>query len=582
MKNCYNSFKNESWRKKMPKYNVTTKEEERSERLSQKGRIGEYWIKRGVVSKLLTSKLVLFVMLLNFFLTTANAAVEVELPDETSGGIIFHAWNMSFIEIIAQLPYIAEAGFNTIQTSPIGDSLFQNPYYDGEGNPTSDEIRSFVGTWWFLYQPRSFEIGNMIGTEAEFRALTEAAAEYGINIIVDALPNHTTAWWHEIDDSLRRPELFHAVPGDGTQWDRNISVWSHRADSRRSRLLGLVDFYTGNPEFQEMYMEFLGRIIDAGASGFRYDAMVHIELPYPYDDEEIASDFWPRIQQFVDERVIANGRTPFQYGEILSRWHEDYLRALPGMVVTACAYGYHIRNNVIRGVLGNWDDPHFHVQGYEGALGNRFVVWVESHDTYGNAGDSRNITDEQMRVAWAIITARYGTTPLFLVRPGEGFENDGQMFYRREDGSYGNNWGHRDFYRDKTIVEVNWFANYFIDQPEHTSDHYHIALIERGPAGETTGVVIANTGTEVSEVDFPVQMVDGEYIDQISGQTFTVENGRITGPEIEGRSVAVIYGSVPRGSTARGLEISGLAVAGIAGVCMVALVGGLVIAKKKK
>jgi len=540
-------------------------------------------IKKNMVGKLIIATLLL-VMLINILPVSrgatidANATVEVDLPYETSGGNILHAWNMSFNEIIYQLPYIAEAGFNTIQTSPIGNSIFQFPYYDGTGNPTSQEIRDYIGTWWMLYQPTKFEIGNMLGTEDEFRVLTDAAAEYGINIIVDAIPNHTTAWWHEIDDSLRRPELFHAVPGDETEWDRNISVWSHRPDSTRSRLLGLVDFYTGNPEFQELYMEFLGGIIDAGASGFRYDAMVHIELPYPYDDAEIASDFWPIIQQFVDERVIANGRTPFQYGEILHRWHEYYLRALPGMAVTACSYGYHIRNFVIRGVLGNWDDPYFHVRDSEGATGERFVVWVESHDTYGNAGVSRSITDEQMRIAWAIIAARQGTTPLFFVRPGEGFENDGQTFYRKDDGSYGNNWGHREFFRDETIAAINWFANYFIDEPEHTSDHYdQVALIERGPAGATMGVVIVNTSTETHEVDFPVQMVDGEYIDQINGQTFTVENGRITGPELEGQSVAIIFETV---STSRknALVIAG----GIIGIIIIPTVIAILMRKNNK
>lgn len=490
-------------------------------------------------------QILVFALIFQFFTLQAVANrnnPDRQLPYETRGGIIFHAWNMSFIEIKSKLPYIAEAGFNTIQTSPIGTSMFQNPYYDGDGNPTSEQTRSYVGTWWFLYQPRAFEIGNMLGTEEEFRALTTAAGEYGIRIIVDAIPNHTTAWYHELDDSIRRPELFHAVPGDGSQWDRNISIWNHRGDMTRSRLLGLVDFNTGNPEFQELYMDFLGRIIDAGASGFRYDAMVHIELPYPFDNADLASDFWPNIQSFVDERVAQNGRTPFQYGEILGRWHELYLEALPGMQVTACGYGYHVRDNIIRGALGHWDDPHFHVRGYEGAVGERFVVWVESHDTYGNAGASRNITDEQMRVAWAIITARQGTTPLFFVRPGAGFENNGQMFYLRDDGSYGNNWGHRDFFRDDVIVEINWFANYFIDQPEFTSEHYgQVAVIERGPAGATAGIVIVNTGNQIREVNFPVQMVAGEYVDQISGEVFTVLDGFITGPDLAERSVAVIY-----------------------------------------
>lgn len=173
------------------------------------------WKQQCIGSQLLIPALAIITMT-SILTLTAFAATERQeraLPYETQGGIIFHAWNMSFNEIITQLPYIAEAGFNTIQTSPIGASMFQNPYYDGDGNPTSEQTRSYVGTWWFLYQPRAFEIGNMLGTEAEFRALTAAAEEYGIRIIVDAIPNHTTAWYHELDDSIRRPELFHAVPG---------------------------------------------------------------------------------------------------------------------------------------------------------------------------------------------------------------------------------------------------------------------------------------------------------------------------------------------------------------------------------
>ena len=480
----------------------------------------------------------------------AHEALNIELPAKASGGNIFHAWNMTFESIIEELPYIAAAGFNTIQTSPIGASLFQFPYYHPPGVPTSAEVRSRVGTWWMLYQPTAFEIGNILGTEEEFRTLTAAAEEFGIGVIVDAVPNHTTSWWYEIDESLRRPEFFHSVPGDGGIWDRNISQWGDRADSRRARLLGLIDFYTGSSEFQELYKEFLGEIIDAGATGFRYDAMVHIELPAPHDAPGIASNFWPNVQQFVDNRVIENDRTPFQYGEILHRWHADYLRALPGMSVTACAYGYHLRNVIRTGNLGNWAATNFHVTGYAGATPDRFITWVESHDHYGNVGSSRDLTNNQIRVGWALMTARQGTTPLFLVRPGdsEAFENDGQMFSRNGDGTYTNNWGHSSFYRDSTIAEVNWFANRFIDYPERTSTHWYnqVALIERGPAGAKEGAVIVNAGNQTRPVNFPVQMVDGEYIDQISGQMFTVLNGTLTGPALLGQTVAVIHGTSPR------------------------------------
>ena len=474
--------------------------------------------------------------------TTQSNVDDIALPAQASGGNILHAWNMSFNEIMRQLPYIAEAGFNTIQTSPIGESLYRFPYYDQWGNPTTATERSRVGTWWMLYQPTAFRIGNMLGTEAEFRALTAAAAEYGIGIIVDAVPNHTTSWWNEISEELRRPELFHSVPGDGSEWDRNISNWGNRAESRRARLLGLVDFYTGNPEFQELYKDFLGDIIDAGAIGFRYDAMVHIELPEPWDAPDIASDFWPNIQQFVDQRVEENGGIPFQYGEILDRWHADYIAALPGMAVTADQYGRTIRSILGSGNLGNdWRTSNFHING---ATADRVVTWVESHDHYGNAGESRWINDAQMRVGWAIMTARAGTTPLFLVRPGENFVNDGRVFLSNGDGTYSNVVGHSDMFRDPTVAAVNWFSNYFIGQPEYLSSHHNqVALIERGPQEATTGVTIVNVSGNTHAVDFPVRMNDGQYTCQVTGNNYTVANGRITGPAILGREVLVIYGS---------------------------------------
>ena len=480
---------------------------------------------------------------------------ESALPDRISGGNILHAWNMSFNEIRAQLPYIAEAGFGTIQTSPIGDSIFQFPAWDTHTNrPTG--LEHYVGTWWMLYQPRSFNIGNLLGTEEEFRALASEAAALGIHIIVDAIPNHTTSWWGEISPELRQPRFFHSVPGDGRHgssvdpgfrysWDSNINSWSCRERTTRQRLVGLVDFNTGYDGFQEKYFEFLGRIIDAGASGFRYDAMAHIEMPYPHDPRPIASDFWPNAQNFVDERIRATGRDrePFQYGEILHRFHADYLRALPGMVVSACGYGYHVRNSIIRGHLGNWNTNDFFVNG---GAADRFVTWVESHDTFGNEGISRGITDAQMRVGWAIQTARAETTPLFLVRPAHSFVNNGQMFSRNGDGTYRNNWGHSTFYRDETIAAVNWFANFFIDEPEHTSTHGTVALIERGHRNNTAGIVIVNAGTTPQQVNFPVQMTPGIYECQVTGLQFTVASGRITGPTIPGQSVFVIYDTAER------------------------------------
>jgi hypothetical protein len=482
------------------------------------------------------------------------------LPDTPRGGNILHAWNMSFVEIIDHLPYIAQAGFGVVQTSPIGAALIRAP---GSGG-------SF-GRWYDLYQPTHFTIGNYLGTKEEFEVLTQAAASYGIFIIVDAIPNHTTAYWSQIDPFLRdhEPSLFHSRRGDS----REHNVWAmpmdfgNRRSFVRSNLLGLWDFYTGRPEFQALYMDFLDEIITAGASGFRFDAAHHIELPN--DPPDIASDFWPNISAFVDRRVRELGRISFQYGETLGEGYRanHYLHALyehAGFMVTPYAFSRHILSSVERGTLSDgrrgWNSTHFHIHGnprdhgdsifgpaFAGAdLGGHIgfadgvVPWVESHDQYANDGMSRHLTDEQIIVGWALITARQGTSPLFFVRPGEGFRNDGNMFVPQEDGSFANAWGHQLLYRHPTVAAINWFANDYRAYPEVTSTHGTVALIERGPIGRKTGAVLANVGRNPATVNFPVRMANGTYRCQISGDAFHVADGSLTGPDIEGRSVIVL------------------------------------------
>jgi len=481
------------------------------------------------------------------------------LPETPQGGNILHAWNMSFNEITEQLPYIAEAGFGVVQTSPIGASLIR------------DDSMGTFGRWYDLYQPTHFRIGNYLGTEEEFRELTRTAAENGIFIIVDALPNHTTAYWNQIDPELRdfEPSLFHSRRGDSA--DSNVWILPMNFNDRRSfvrcNLLGLWDFNTGSEDFQALYMEFLEAKIEAGASGFRYDAMHHIELPN--DPPDIASDFWPVVSAFVDEKIRATGRIPFQYGETLGESHRanHYLHALydhANVRVTPYNFSKGILTAVSTGSLkdgrAGWNSTNFGVYGSPRSHGNsRFgpaftavdlgdfegfsdgvVPWVESHDQYGNDGMSQRLTNEQLIAGWALIAARQGTSPLFFVRPGPGFENDGNMFIPQGDGSYANRWGHSLLYRDPAIAAVNRFANDFIEYPELTSTHGNVALILRGEPGNKTGAVLVNAGKTDQQVDFEVQMKDGSYKCAVGSSLYTVSNGQLTGDDIAAGSVLVL------------------------------------------
>ena len=477
------------------------------------------------------------------------------LPKQPRGGNILHAWNMSFNEIINHLEEIAKAGFNLIQTSPIGAAL--------------ERDLGKARHWYDLYQPTAFTIGNHLGTEEEFRKMTAAAAQVGIRVIVDTLPNHTTSNWEQIDPFLRDhvPSLFHNRPDsdDPEQQLFNVKLdFSDRRSFVRSNLVNLWDFATELPEFQQLYMEFLGKMIDAGASGFRYDAAHHVELPD--DPEDIASDFWPNIARFVNEEITKQGRIPFQYGEILgdgtrANHYLHHLYADYGYMVTSEPHGEHLVKMVDSGWLVDgpkgWDSPHFCVVGDPGdvkasfgrpaapgpELGNHegfaagLVPWVESHDTYGNEGLSRNISDQQILTGWALIAARKDTTPLFFVRPGIGFTNSGNMFLLQSDGTHKNAWGHQKFYQDPAVAAINWFANDFVDADERLSTQRKLAVIERGE----TGAVVVNVNKKEICVRLKVGLVDGTYHCRISHQDYTVEKGILIGPNVASVGVLVLY-----------------------------------------
>ena len=105
----------------------------------------------------------------------------------TKGQNIFHAFDWPLSTILANLDAIEAQGFNAIQTSPL--------------QPTKDYQESYNDThrnWWRFYQPVGLCIGNsttniLFSTgdgASELSALTAAASQKGIRIIVDVVVNH--------------------------------------------------------------------------------------------------------------------------------------------------------------------------------------------------------------------------------------------------------------------------------------------------------------------------------------------------------------------------------------------------------
>lgn len=432
----------------------------------------------------------------------ASSNQQVSMKD----GTVLHAWCWSFNAIKENMAAIKEAGYTSVQTSPI------NAVVVGNGGD-----KKFTNQWYYHYQPTAYTIGNyQLGTEAEFIEMNRVAEQYGIKIIVDAVLNHTTSDYSKVSSETKSINNW-------THGADRISNWNSREEVTQKSLLGLWELNTQNPEVQQYLLKFLKNAVSDGADGFRYDAAKHIELPGEYPNQ-YGSNFW---------NVILNNGSEFQYGEVLqdniSR-DADYANL---MSITASQYGHSIREilrnrNANAGNLGNYR---------AGVDPSKLVLWVESHDTYANGNtdsesESAWMSDEDLKLGWAMITARAKGTPLFFSRPVGG--GKGVRFPEQTKiGDAGSN-----LYKDPTIVAVNKFHNAMVGQSEYIRNpngDTNVAMIERG----TQGAVIANLSDSEKSLNTETKLANGTYKDQISGKIYTVSNGRLSG-SIARRSVLVL------------------------------------------
>ncbi len=430
---------------------------------------------------------------------TANQSNEYTAPSIKSGTIL-HAWNWSFNTLKNNMKDIHDAGYTAIQTSPI------NQVKEGNNGDKS------MGNWYWLYQPTSYQIGNRyLGSEEEFKEMCAAAEEYGVKVIVDAVINHTTSDYAAISNEIKSISNW-------THGNTQIKNWSDRWDVTQNSLLGLYDWNTQNTQVQSYLKRFLERALNDGADGFRYDAAKHIELP---DDGNYGSQFWPNI---------TNTSAEFQYGEILQDSASRDAAYANYMNVTASNYGHSIRSALKNRNLSVSNISHY----ASDVSADKLVTWVESHDTYANdEEESTWMSDDDIRLGWAVIASRSGSTPLFFSRP-DGGGNGVRFPGKTQIGDRGS-----ALFEDQAIVAVNTFHNVMAGQPEELSNpngNNQIFMNQRG----SKGVVLANAGSSSVSINASTKLPDGSYDNKAGTGSFQVRDGKLTGT-INARSVAVLY-----------------------------------------
>ena len=422
-------------------------------------------------------------------------------------GATLHCWNWSFAEIEANMALIAEMGFTAIQTSPI------QPLKES----TTDATDTVSGCWWLYYQPVGFTItdgeGNALGTKADLEKMIATAHKYGIKVIVDVVANHlANKTGNDLSDAIASELLASEYWHDITV---NTKDYTNRFDVTQHCMSGLPDLNTGNADIQQFVLDFLKQCIDLGVDGFRFDGTKHIETP---DDElYFESDFWPFViggaETYASEQY---NKDIYVYGEVLDGTTgyaiSDYTEF---MAVTDNSWGNTLRDNVAGGnaaLVPGYDKP---------TDASNLVVWAESHDTYAN-GSSANVSAANINKVWALIAARAEAMGLYFARPAD----DNQLL------GVGSVTG----WYNEVVKAANRFHSMFVGHSELLGNEDGISYVLRG----NSGIVLVNVKGNEAQVELSVPMENGTYLDQLTGNTFTVENGTITGT-IGETGIAVIH-----------------------------------------
>ena len=445
------------------------------------------------------------------------AASDYGLMDNCQDGVILHAWDWSFVNIKNNMKKIAEAGYTSVQTSVIQQAKEATK---GKGNDV----------WWLYYQPANFTIDNTgnsaLGTKNEFTEMCQEAHKYGIHVIVDVVANHL--------GNNTRYDKAASIPSEIRDdsscwhdlWNQEINYGSRYSITHGS-MGGLPDLNTENTKIQELVKAYLRECIDCGADGFRFDAAKHIGVPN--DTQNAGGNFWPNVlneayNYYKTKGTFSSGL--YCYGEILDGTGGPAISEYTQfMSVTDNKTG-----NEIRGCVAGHNGSGAATSDYKlGAGAAKTVLWAESHDTYSNdSKESTYVSDSDINKTWALVGSRNKATALYFARTGG---------WRK--GNIGAILSTECF--NKEVAEVNKFHNYFNGQSEYIACSDNVAYNERG----TSGVVLVNCSGGSKQVSVKAnKMAAGDYVDQVTGNKFTVANGQISG-QIGNTGIAVVYNAVP-------------------------------------
>ena len=230
---------------------------------------------------------------------------------------ILHLLTWDWACIRNNLKLIKEYGWDGIQVSPLTTckAVWTN---DGKIKPYSNEWWEEVEkTWWLLYQPTYFKIGNHLGNFDDFKYLCDEADKLDLMIIPDYVLRHTANDEYDclkphnsVDKNiLDNPEFFLPRRKTTNYKDRYQVIW-HCTD------LPALN-YNDERLFTDFYEPLIKEISNL-TPHFRLDQMKH----YALRDE--GGLFLDRLMKYYNNDGLHYGECIFCDDYIARKYYDEY------------------------------------------------------------------------------------------------------------------------------------------------------------------------------------------------------------------------------------------------------------------
>jgi alpha-amylase len=234
-------------------------------------------------------------MLLPGTLLAQAPGVAPGIPEPDNRNVIVQLFNWKFDDVKAVIPTLKALGYSHVHVSP------------------PQKSNEHVWQWWGRYQPVDYgTIAGPLGSEAAFQQMNAVADANDMNIVVDVVLNHTVDITEQPNPPFIimsgnfvssetfpqfDPQHFHercAVSGPGNEQ----TCWLSN---------NLADLKTTDNHVRQVAKDYLVKLANLGADGFRFDAAIHVE-----------PDFYSEVLSAVPGK--------FAFGEIIKN-HPSHFAA---------------------------------------------------------------------------------------------------------------------------------------------------------------------------------------------------------------------------------------------------------------